>query len=290
MKKSIIILLGILLACTNLTSCKAEAAKEIASIASYVARLGILGRHNIKSNNTKNIKDTANAYYGNYDSLAYYNRRIFGHNIKSNKDTANVYCGNYDSLAYYNNQFIDDNELKKLLCSRKSKKDFLLNSETLIHYIDDDELKELRDSRKAKTDSLYPKSERRTKNDIETFNFSQALQTHFSKGTLDKQPIEMFFESVNRNNNTYSVKGKLKTKTSDDFFHGMLTINSKTTGGLCTDSETEINGIYDLYEEKGHFAGKFTACGNSTKFSKANFNGDWTKYSNGKKTPCNFGL
>jgi hypothetical protein len=139
-----------------------------------------------------------------------------------------------------------------------------------------------------KTDSLYQKEEQQTKN--EAFNFSQSLQTHFSKGTLDKQPIEMFFESVNRNNNTYSVKGKLKTKTSDDFFHGMLTINSETTGALCADSETEINGIYNLYEEKGHFAGKFTACGNNTKLSKASFNGDWIKYSNGKKTPCNFGL
>jgi len=129
-------------------------------------------------------------------------------------------------------------------------------------------------------------------------DYSSALQTHFSKGTLGAtgktRPIEMFFQSVSKNGNSYSIKGKSKTKATEDAFNGSLSISSEETGGSCGGGEKEIKGTYDLNENEsktsGHFVGDFTACENNGKLSKANFVGNWVKHSNGNKTPCEFEL
>ena len=130
-------------------------------------------------------------------------------------------------------------------------------------------------------------------------DYSSALQTHFSKGTLGAnekvRPIEMFFQSVSKNGNSYSIKGKSKTKAAEDIFSGNLSISSERVGGgSCNDGEKEIQGTYDLNENEsktsGHFVGDFTACENNGKLSKANFVGNWVKHSNGNKTPCEFEL
>jgi len=129
-------------------------------------------------------------------------------------------------------------------------------------------------------------------------DYSSALQTHYSKGTLGAtgktRPIEMFFESVSKNGNSYSIKGKSKTKAAEDAFNGSLSISSEETGGSCGGGEKEIKGTYDLNENEsktsGHFVGNFTACENNGKLSKANFVGNWVKHSNGNKTPCEFEL
>jgi len=222
MKKSFVILLGILLACTNLTSCNTKSAK------------GLL---------TKSGKKVAK-------SESRFLRK------KPNEEELEMLRNNGNSA------------MRSIVRVR------------------------LNNSREI--DSIY-QSKYQPKNNTEKFNFSQALQTHFTKGILDKQPVEIFFENVNIENNalnniSYSVKGKFKTETSDYSINGMLIVIDKITSGSCADSEIEINGIYDLYEKDGHFAGKFTACGNETKLSKANFSGDLTKYSSSKKMPCNFEL
>jgi len=129
-------------------------------------------------------------------------------------------------------------------------------------------------------------------------DYSSALQTHYSKGTLGAtgktRPIEMFFQSVSKNGDSYSIKGKSKTKAAEDAFNGSLSISSETTGGSCGGGEKEIKGTYDLNENEsktsGHFVGDFTACENNGKLSKANFVGNWVKHSNGNKTPCEFEL
>ncbi|MDR2595586.1 MAG: hypothetical protein LBC87_12525 [Fibromonadaceae bacterium] len=129
-------------------------------------------------------------------------------------------------------------------------------------------------------------------------DYSSALQTHYSKGTLGAtgktRPIEMFFQSVSKNGNSYSIKGKSKTKAAEDAFNGSLSISSEETGGSCGGGEKEIKGTYDLNENEsktsGHFVGNFTACENNGKLSKANFVGNWVKHSNGNKTPCEFEL
>jgi uncharacterized protein (TIGR02145 family) len=129
-------------------------------------------------------------------------------------------------------------------------------------------------------------------------NYSPALQTHFPKGILgeaDKtRPVEMFFQKVLKNGETYVIVGKSKTKAAEDAFSGTLSISSQTAGGPCGSGETELKGSYDLNEKasktSGHFAGSFTACEKSGTLSKASFKGHWIKHSNGSKTPCEFGI
>jgi uncharacterized protein (TIGR02145 family) len=131
-----------------------------------------------------------------------------------------------------------------------------------------------------------------------TANYSPALQTHYPKGTLGEagktRPVEMFFQKVLKNGNSYVIVGKSKTKAAEDAFSGTLAISSQTAGGSCGSGETEIKGSYDLNEKasktSGHFVGSFTACEKSGKLSKASFKGDWVKHANGSKTPCSFGL
>jgi hypothetical protein len=129
-------------------------------------------------------------------------------------------------------------------------------------------------------------------------NYSPALQTHYPKGTLGEagktRPVEMFFQKVLKNENSYVIVGKSKTKAAEDSFSGTLSVSSSKTGGTCPSGETEIKGSYDLNEKKsntsGRFAGSFTACEKSGKLSKASFKGHWIKHSNGSKTPCDFGI
>ena len=129
-------------------------------------------------------------------------------------------------------------------------------------------------------------------------DYSAALQTHFSKGTLGEssksRPIEMFFQSVSKNGNSYSISGKSKTKSAEDTFSGTLTVSSETAGASCASGETEIKGAYDLSEAEsktsGHFVGSFTACESGGKLSKASFKGNWIKHANNKETPCGFEL
>jgi hypothetical protein len=131
-----------------------------------------------------------------------------------------------------------------------------------------------------------------------TANYSQALQTHYPKGTLGEagktRPVEMFFQKVLKNGNSYVIVGKSKTKAAEDSFSGTLSVSSSKAGGSCPSGETEIKGSYGLNEKKsntsGRFAGSFTACEKSGKLSKASFKGDWVKHANGSKTPCSFGL
>jgi hypothetical protein len=129
-------------------------------------------------------------------------------------------------------------------------------------------------------------------------DYSQALQTHFPKGTLGAsgktRPIEMFFQKVLKNGDSYPIVGKSKTSAAEDAFSGTLSIISQTAGGSCGSGETELKGSYNLKEKvsktSGHFVGNFTACEKSGKLSKASFKGDWVKDANGNRTPCNFEL
>jgi uncharacterized protein (TIGR02145 family) len=129
-------------------------------------------------------------------------------------------------------------------------------------------------------------------------DYSPALQTHYSKGTLGEsgktRPIEMFFQKVSKNGGSYSISGKSKTNAAEDAFSGTLSISSQTAGGSCNSEETELKGSYDFNEKEsktsGHFVGTFIACEKSGTLSKASFKGNWVKHANGNKTPCEFEL
>jgi uncharacterized protein (TIGR02145 family) len=129
-------------------------------------------------------------------------------------------------------------------------------------------------------------------------DYSPALQTHYSKGTLGEsgktRPIEMFFQKVSKNGDSYSISGKSKTNAAEDAFSGTLSISSQTAGGSCNSGETELKGSYDFNEKEsktsGHFVGTFIACEKSGTLSKASFKGNWVKHANGNKTPCEFEL
>jgi uncharacterized protein (TIGR02145 family) len=128
-------------------------------------------------------------------------------------------------------------------------------------------------------------------------DYSSALQTHFAKGTLGTtkpMAIEMFFQSVSKTCDYYTISGKSKTKVAEDAFNGTLIISSIAASSSCKSGENEIKGSYDLKEKEsktsGHFVGSFTACEKNGKLSRASFKGDWVKHANGNKTPCNFEL
>jgi len=125
-------------------------------------------------------------------------------------------------------------------------------------------------------------------------DYSFALQTDFPNGSLgeNKRPIEVFFQSVSKNGDSYTINGYTKTKAAQDVFSGTLTVKSEAKGGSCEDGETELKGSYSLNEKEsktsGRFAGNFVACENSGSLSSANFDGKWIKHSNNSETPCSW--
>jgi len=284
MKKFIIISLSTLLVCTNLTSCNLK--KPAKLFATKIEELFIKKESNshslLKKEAEKELDILLQKRKSQEDELKAFIEKKNRENIEPEQQIID--------------EVEEESQIEEIIPNIPKR--MIINSTRNVYRqvdrrfardtLTEKELEAL--TQKKNNENINPKQQ--PKNYTKTFYLSPALQTHVLKGTLDNQPTEIFFESVTRNSNayTYSVKGKYKTKTSNDSFQGMLTINNKPIGDLCTDSETEINGTYDLYEEKGHFTGKFTACQNDTKLSKANFNGDWTKYSNGKKMPCSFRL
>jgi len=124
-------------------------------------------------------------------------------------------------------------------------------------------------------------------------DYSSALQTGFPNGSLgeNKRPIEVFFQSVSKSGDSYTVNGYTKTKAAQDTFSGTLTITSETKGGSCG-AGTELKGSYNFNEKEsktsGRFAGNFVACENSGSLSSANFDGKWIKHSNNNQTPCSW--
>jgi uncharacterized protein (TIGR02145 family) len=135
-------------------------------------------------------------------------------------------------------------------------------------------------------------------------DYSNALQRHYSKGTIGEsgktRPIEMFFQKVSKNGDSYSISGKSKTNAAEDAFSGILSISSETEGGSCDSGTIELKGSYNLNEKEsktsGSFTGTFTACTarHTGGLSKASFKGNWMKHASGDKTgdltPCEFEL
>ena len=129
---------------------------------------------------------------------------------------------------------------------------------------------------------------------VMSMDYSVALRTNFPNGSLgeNKRPIEVHFQSVSKNGDSYTINGYTKTKAAQDLFSGTLKVSSGVKGGSCGAGETELKGSYNLNEKEsktsGRFAGNFVACENSGNLSSANFSGKWIKHSNNNETPCSW--
>ena len=127
---------------------------------------------------------------------------------------------------------------------------------------------------------------------VMSMDYSVALQTGFPNGSLgeNKRPIEVYFQSVSKNGDSYTINGYTKTKAAQDVFSGTLKVSGEVKGGSCGAGETELKGSYNLNEKEsktsGRFAGNFVACENSGSLSSANFSGKWIKHSNNSEIPC----
>ena len=129
---------------------------------------------------------------------------------------------------------------------------------------------------------------------VMSMDYSVALQTGFPNGSLgeNKRPIEVHFQSVSKNGDSYTINGYTKTKAAQDLFSGTLKVSGEVKGGSCGAGETELKGSYNLNEKEsktsGRFAGNFVACENSGSLSRANFSGKWIKHSNNNEIPCSW--
>ena len=125
-------------------------------------------------------------------------------------------------------------------------------------------------------------------------DYSSALQTNFPNGELgaNKRSIEVYFQSVSKSGDSYSVSGYTKTKAAEDKFSGSLTVSGAESGGACGGGQTELTGTYSLDETQsktsGKFAGSFTACESGGTLTSAKFTGNWIKHTDGKSSVCNW--